>query len=206
MNEHISLICSRSPKERIPLLTNILYLYGIEQKKSIYMQTFLLHTSYYVNRLISYITNTDFNVVESYMFPIGAKSKTLKQQKINAQDFVFALEKIRNANLSISSSKVFAEKDWVDYIFDFEYEYQVVVIDSFEDLLKNTKKSFKEVKRIIERYCKKYHTEILLFMDEKEAKQYDFSNWKVSYIDKPFDFTFDESNHIIDITLKEEEK
>ena len=43
-------------------------------------------------------------------------------------------------------------------------------------------------------------------MDEKEAKQYDFSNWKVSHIDKPFAFIFDESNHVVDIILKEEEK
>lgn len=182
MNERISLIYSRNPKERIPLLINILDLYGIKEQKTIYMQSFLLRTSYYVNRLISHLSKINFQVIESYMFPVGAKTNALKEQKINVQDFILALEKVRHANIVISSSKVFPEQDWVDIIFDFDNEYQIIIIDSLEDLLKNTTKSFKCLKNTMEKYSQRYNAQIILFMNEKEFKKYNFTNWQVSSI------------------------
>ena len=203
--ENINVICSKSPKERIPLLTNFLYLYGIKENKNVYLQTFLLNSSYYVNQLISYISNIDFKIIESYMVPFTIKSNCLKRQKINSEDFIYALEKIRKSNIVISSTKIFEEQDWIDYIFDFNHEYQIIIVDNFADLLTKTKKSFKQIKLKIEKYSKKYNPKIILFMSEKELIKYHFSNWKISYIDKPFVFKYDKNNHIADIILKEDE-
>ncbi len=204
MNENISVISSRNPKERIFLLINILYLYGIKENKKIYMQSFLLHTSYYVNRLISYISKIDFKIIESYMFPVSNKNNTLKYKNINMKDFTFALKKIKESNIVIKDSKILDEQDWIDYIFNLNNEYQVIIIDNFEYLLKNTKNSFKEIKIKIEKYSKKYNTNVILFINEKELTKYKFNNWKVSNINSPFTFTFNKNNnHLLDINLKE---
>ena len=204
MNENISVISSRNPKERIFLLINILYLYGIKENKKIYMQSFLLHTSYYVNRLISYISKIDFKIIESYMFPVSNKNNTLKYKNINMKDFTFALKKIKESNIVIKDSKILDEQDWIDYIFNLNNEYQVIIIDNFEYLLKNTKNSFKEIKIKIEKYSKKYNTNVILFINEKELTKYKFNNWKVSNINSPFTFTFNKNNnHLLDIKLKE---
>lgn len=204
MNENISVISSRNPKERIFLLINILYLYGIKENKKIYMQSFLLHTSYYVNRLISYISKIDFKIIESYMFPVSNKNNTLKYKNINMKDFTFALKKIKESNIVIKDSKILDEQDWIDYIFNLNNEYQVIIIDNFECLLKNTKNSFKEIKIKIEKYSKKYNTNVILFINEKELTKYKFNNWKVSNINSPFTFTFNKNNnHLLDINLKE---
>ena len=180
--ENISIICSKSLKERICLLINILYLDGIKENKNIYMQTFLLKPTYYVNQLISYMTNVEFKIVESYMKPFSIKSNKLKQININKEDLVMALEKIRKANIVISSNKVFKEKDWLDYIFDLDNKYQI-----------------KNIKKKIEEYSEKYNAKIILFIDEKELIKYQFFDWKVSYVDKPFKFKYDKCNHLIDI-------
>ena len=197
--ENISIICSKSLKEKICLLINILYLDGIKENKNIYMQTFLLKPTYYVNQLISYMTNVEFKIVESYMKPFSIKSNKLKQININKEDLVMALEKIRKANIVISSNKVFKEKDWLDYIFDLDNKYQIIIVDNFEELVNKSRKSFKKIKKKIEEYSEKYNAKIILFIDEKELIKYQFFDWKVSYVDKPFKFKYDKCNHLIDI-------
>ena len=112
MNENISVISSRNPKERIPLLLNILYEYGINDKKSIYVQSFDVNSSYYINHLISLISKIDFKLVDSYMFPVGVKSNKLKSEKIDTKKFVSAIEEIRNSDIVISSSKIFNQELW----------------------------------------------------------------------------------------------
>ena len=107
MNDNISVILSDNLKFRMPLLINILEEYGIRKQKKVYMQAFLFNSSYYVNHLISLISKIDFKLVESYMFPVGAKINSLTKENIDYDKFMLALEKIRDSHIVISSNKIY---------------------------------------------------------------------------------------------------
>ncbi len=197
MNENISILTSKKPREKFPLLINILKEYGLNQKKKIYLQSFELYQSYYVNHLIALISGADFLLVESYMFPTGAKSRDLKKRRINGLKFVSAIEKIRDTNICISDSKIFENESWLDYVFDLSSTkaYQVIIIDNFEEFIRKTNENINVIKSKINKYCQKYKAEIILFMDDKDILKYDFSDWKISSIDSPFHFVFNNKNY-----------
>ncbi len=199
MNDNISVILSDNFKNRIPLLVNILKEYGIREQKRVYIQSFLFHSSHYVNRLISLISKIDFKLVESYIFPVGAKTKAVIKEKIDYNEFMSALEKIRHSNIVISSNKVFDE-DWLDYIFDKTIEpYDVIIIDDFDKFLKESNKDIKTIKETIEEYSKKYNTSVILFTNNSKLKN-NFLNWKIAKVNDPLEFVFDDKNYnIIDI-------
>ena len=206
VKEDISIICSRNPKERIPMLINILYEYGIKEKKKVYMQTFDLNSSYYINRLLSLITKTDFRLIESYMFPIGAKIKELQKTKINYKNFMMALEMLRESNIVISSSKVFSEESWLDYIFnqDIKDSYDVIIIDNFAKFLESCHEDAKVVKKVIQNYSQKYKASIILFASENDEFKEIFSNWQITKINETLTFIFDPFNYnILDIVRKD---
>ncbi len=198
MNENISVISSRNPKERIPLLLNILYEYGINEKKSIYVQSFDVNSSYYINHLISLISKIDFKLVDSYMFPVGAKSNKLKSEKIDTKKFVSAIEEIRNSDIVISSSKIFNQELWLDYVFDIDSikPYQVIIIDNFNEFVLKTEEYISTVRKRINEYSKKYNAEIILFINDSDIPNYN-THFKISDINKPFKFEYDKSNHSI---------
>ncbi len=201
MNESISVILSNNLKNRIALLINILEEYGIGERKKVYMQSFLFPSSYYVNRFISLISKIDFKLVESYMFPVGAKTNTFKKEKINHHEFLLALEKIRNSHIVISSQKIFKD-DWLDYVFDktINEPYDVIIIDDFDKFLKESKKDIKTIKKKIEEYSKKYNTCIILFAKDSRLKN-KFLDWKIAKVEEPLKFVFDDKNYnIIDIS------
>lgn len=199
MNDNISVILSDNFKNRIPLLVNILEEYGIREQKRVYVQSFLFHSSHYVNCLISLISKIDFKLVESYMFPIGAKTKAVIKEKIDDNEFMSALEKIRHSNIVISSNKVFDE-DWLDYIFDKTIEpYDVIIIDDFDKFLKESNKDIKTIKETIEEYSKKHNTSVILFANNSKLKN-NFLDWKIAKVNDPLEFVFDDKNYnIIDI-------
>ncbi len=194
INDNVSLLYFKSPKEKIPLLINILEEYGIKQNKKIYMQSFDIKSSYYVNHLISLISKINFKYIDSYMFPIGAKSNDLKNYKINANKFVEAIEKIRKSNISISTSKIYDDEDWLDYIFN--YSYQVIIIDNFDKFIEKSNKNTKTIIKTINNYTKKYKAEIILFTNDIK-KINTFKNFKTSIINDSFIFEYDKHNHQI---------
>lgn len=200
MNNNISVILSDNLINYIPLLINILEEYGIREQKKIYLQSFIFNSSYYVNRLISLISKIDFKLVESYMFPVGAKTKSLTKEKIDYNKFVLAIEKIRKSYIVISSNKVFDE-DWLDYIFDKNTieSYDVIIIDDFDKLLKESNKDIKMIKKTIEEYSKKNNTYVILFTEDSKLKN-KFLDWKIAKVNDPLKFVFDDKNYnIIDI-------
>lgn len=205
INDNISLLYNKNPKERIPLLINILEEYGIKQRKKIYMQSFDVKASYYVNHLISLISKIDFKLIDSYMFPVETTSNELKSYEIDANDFVSAIDAIRKSQIVISSDEVFPDEDWFDYIFDLSsvQPYQVIIIDNFAKLIEKSNKNIRTIKKIINRYVKKYQAEIILFMDDIDQFNNSFKNWKTAKINDYFSFEFDENNHKI---LKIDEK
>ncbi len=197
MNDNISVILSDNLKKRIPMLINILEEYGIREQKKVYMQAFLFNSSNYVNKLISLISKIDFKLVESYMFPVGAKRNTLKKEKIDYNKFILTLEKIRNSNIVISSNKIFNE-DWLDYIFDKTTiePYDVIIIDDFDKFLKKSNKDIKTIKKTIEEYSKKHNTSIILFAKDSILEN-NFLDWKIAKVDEPLKFVFDDKNYNI---------
>ena len=196
MNDNISVILSDNLKFRMPLLINILEEYGIRKQKKVYMQAFLFNSSYYVNHLISLISKIDFKLVESYMFPVGAKINSLTKENIDYDKFMLALEKIRDSHIVISSNKIFNE-NWLNYIFDNTYD--VVIIDDFDKFIKESNKNIKTIKKKIEKYCKKYNSQVILFAKDSILKN-EFLDWKIAKIDDPLEFVFDDKNYnIIDI-------
>ncbi len=199
MNDNISVILSDNFKNRMPLLINILEEYGIREQKRVYMQTFLFNSSYYVNHLISLISKIDFKLVESYMFPVGSKTKTLINKKIDYNEFMSALEKIRNSHIVVSSNKIFNE-DWLDYIFDKTIEpYDVIIIDDFDRFLKESYEDIKTIKKTIEGYSKKNNTCVILFAKDETLKN-KLLGWKIAKVNEPLEFMFDDKNYnIIDI-------
>lgn len=200
MNDNISVILSDNLNNHIPLLINILEVYGIKQQKRIYMQSFIFHSSYYLNHLISLISKIDFKLVKSYMFPIGSKRKILTKEPINYNKFLLALEKIRKSNIVISSNKVFNE-DWLNYIFEKNpiEPYDVIIIDDFNKLLQKSHKDIKTIKETIEQYSKKHNTHIILFTKDNVLKN-NFNNWKIAKVNDPLAFVFNHNNYnLIDI-------
>lgn len=200
MNDNISVILSKNFKKRIPLLINILEEYGIKEQKRVYMQAFLFPSSYYVNRLISLISKIDFKLTESYMLPTKAKTNFLAKSKLDYHKFMLALEKIRKANIIISSHKVFKE-DLLDYIFDEGViePYDAIIIDDFDSFLEKSNKDIETIKQAIEAYSKKHNTYVILFMKDSNLKNH-FLNWEIAQIDDPLEFKFDDKNYnIIDI-------
>ena len=203
MNENISVICSETPKERIPLLLNILKEYGIMQHKKVYVQSFDVKKDYYINHLISLIGKIDFKLVESYMFPIEVKSE--KEKKINSKSFILALEKLRNSDITIKDNKEFKKVTWLNYVFDLAstLTYQVIIIDNFNEFLERSEESLECIMNRIEKYSKRYHAEIILFMNEMDYHK--FLNWKVSKVNDPFEFNYDPHHHsILGIERKDE--
>ena len=194
MNDNIFVILSDNLKKRIPMLINILEEYGIREQKKVYMQAFLFNFSNYVNKLISLISKIDFKLVESYMFPVGAKRNTLKKEKIDHSKFILTLEKIRDSHIVISSNKIFNE-DWLDYIFD------KTTIEPYDDkFLKKSNKDIKTIKKTIEEYSKKHNTPIILFAKDSILEN-NFLDWKIAKVDEPLKFVFDDKNYnIIDIS------
>ncbi len=200
MNDNISVILSDNLNNHIPLLINILEVYGIREQKKIYLQSFIFNSSYYVNRLISLISKIDFKLVESYMFPVGAKTKAVTKEKIDYNKFVLAIEKIRKSYIVISNNKVFDE-DWLDYIFDKNTieSYDVIIIDDFDKLLKESNKDIKMIKKTIEEYSKKNNTYVILFTEDSKLKN-KFLDWKIAKVNDSLKFVFDDKNYnIIDI-------
>ena len=200
MNSNISVISSRNPKERIPLLVNILYEYGIKQNKSIYFQAFDINTTFYVNHLISLISKIDFKLVESYMFPVITKSEKLRNQKIDTQKLFTAIETIRNSNINISSNKVLDKENWLDYVFDYSLPYSVIIIDNFKTFIDKVDIDINIIKKHINKYCQKFNAEVILFMNDSDKDKYSFPRWKNSQVSDAFIFEFDKSNYnILDI-------
>ena len=205
MNHNISVIFSKNPKERIPLLLNILYEYGINQGKSVHLQSFDVNQSFYVNHLVSLISKIDFKLVESYMFPIDVKVQ-LKEKNIDSLEFVSALEKIRTAQIKLSSSKPLTDESWLDYVFDLSSlkPFQVIIIDNFGEFIDKSNKDIEVIMKTIEKYSKKYKCEIVLFINDKDLSKYSFPSWKVAHINEPLVFKYDSHNHnIVDIVEKE---
>lgn len=199
MNDNISVILSDNFKNWMSLLVNILEEYGIRKQKRVYVQSFLFHSSHYVNRLISLISKLDFKLVESYMFPVGAKTKAVTKENIDYNEFMSALEKIRNSHIVISSNKNFNE-NWLDYTFDKTIEsYDVIIIDDFDEFLEKSYARIKTIKKTIEEYSKKNNTCVILFAKDKTLKN-KFSDWKIAKVNEPLEFIFDDKNYnIIDI-------
>ncbi len=170
------------------------------QKKKVYLQSFNLSSYYYINRLISLISKIDFKLVESYMFPIGTKIDILTKERIDYNEFMLALEKIRNSRLVISSNKIFND-DWLDYIFDKTTikPYDVIIIDNFDKFLKESNKDIKTIKRTIQKYSKKYNTCVILFTKDDILRN-QFLDWNFAKINDSLKFVFDDKNYnIIDI-------
>lgn len=205
-NDHVSLLYSKNSKEKIPLLINLLKEYGIHQKKKIYIQSFDMKASYYVHHLISLISKIDFKIIDSYMFPVGAKNNEMKNCKIDAEQFVMAIEAIRESDIVISSSKAFPDEDWLDYVFDLSsiQPYQVIIIDNFDKFIEESNKNLRTIQKIINCYVKKYKAEVILFMSHLEKYDQSFQNWKVTHINDSFIFEYDKNNHQILRILEKE--
>lgn len=201
MNDNISVISSRNPKERIPLLINILYEYGIRQEKRILFQNFDIDTSFYINHLLSLISKIDFKLIESYMLPVD-EDNHLKNKDIDNKTFLTALEKIRKSHIVIKNYKSWKDGNWLDYIFNFNNPYSVIIIDNFATFIEKTKMDINTIKRRINQYSKKYNAEIILFINDSKLKKYSFPNWKKSKVNEPFRFKFDKDNYSI-LEIKE---
>ena len=85
---------------------------------------------------------------------------------------ISAIEKIRKANVSISSSKINEKENWLDDLFDLSTiePYQVIIIDNFDKFLKVCNEDTIMVKKTIQEYSKKYHTMIILFTNNETLK------------------------------------
>ena len=142
------------------------------------------------------ISKIEFKLVESYMFPVGPKIHGLINQKIDYNEFLSALEQIRKSNIIVSSNKVFNE-DWLDYIFDKTIEpYDVIIIDDFDNFLKESNKDIKTIKETIEEYSKKNDTSIILFAKDNVLVN-KFLNWKIAKANDPLEFVFDDKSYLI---------
>ena len=204
MNQHISVIWSKNAKERLPLLINILYEYGIKQNKSIYFQAFDLNSHLYVNHLIALISKIDYKLVESYMYPTMAKSNNLQNQKIDVGKFMLALETIRKAKITISNTKIL-EEDWLNYVFDYSLPNSVIIIDNFKTFIDKVNIDMNLIKKHINRYSQKFKAEIILFMNNSDKEKYTFKRWVNAQVNEPFILEFEEQNHnILDINRKED--
>lgn len=196
MKENISLIYSNDITERYKFLINLLKEYGINQNKKIYLYSFELNYNYYVNHLISLLSKIDYLVIVSYMNPTMTMSLELQSKKIDRDSFIDAIETVRNSNIIISSTKVFEEESYLEYIFNLEKiePYDVVIIDDFRSFVNKTEENVDEIIKHIEKYIKKFNTEVVLFIDEDDLEKYNLENIKKSSLDENIKFIYDENN------------
>lgn len=172
LENDITVIASRPLNGKVNLTRNILYEFGIKQKKKIRMFHFDNPSSFYVEKLTSLISSVDEKEINTYFHPCRHRKKRLK---IKAKPFIKALEQIINSNIEMVDLEFrIVLGDILDYILDYDEEYQtdLMIIDTFDSLVKKSKFSKEEVLRKLKAYAKKYHTKIVLLSNvDRKAEE-----------------------------------
>ena len=195
--KEISIITSKNLNERIPFLINLINEYAIKEHKSVYMPLFAVQKKYYLSKLIALLSGESYKLIETYLDPTLGVSHT-QNQKINAEKFVSALEKIRASNLILNSTK-FLDETYLEYIFLYYTKYNCIIIDDFEAFLKNTPEDVETIFKVIKKYCKETKSEVIIFMNENQIEDYQIPhNIKISRIDSEIKITYNPKNFKIE--------
>lgn len=172
LENDITVIASRPLNGKVNLTLDVLYEFGIKQKKKIRMFHFDNPSSFYVEKLTSLISNIDEREIHEYFHPCRHQRNHLK---IKAKPFIKALEKVINSNIEMVDLEFgIVLEDMLDYLLDYDEKYltDLIIIDTFDSLVKKSKFPKDEVLRKLKEYAKKYHTKIVLLSNvDRKAEE-----------------------------------
>lgn len=176
MNNNITLIIT-TPFAKSLLITNILNELSIKDNKKTVLFSFCIRCEYYFRKLISFLSGIDIRLVSKYLYPYTTHSKNIKD-KIDSDKIIKALETIQNSNIVMINEQGFNNKDYIDYILNFN-DADNIIIDNFNAFLNKERYSIDKLFNIIKEKNKKF----VFIMTDKNNEQDKIINKFSKYID-----------------------
>lgn len=176
MNNNITLIIT-TPFAKSLLITNILNELSIKDNKKTVLFSFCIRCEYYFRKLISFLSGINIRLVSKYLYPYTTHSKNIKD-KIDSDKIIKALETIQNSNIVMINEQGFNNKDYIDYILNFN-DADNIIIDNFNVFLNKERYSIDKLFNIIKEKNKKF----VFIMTDKNNEQDKIINKFSKYID-----------------------
>lgn len=148
-----------SQNSRTLSIINLLNELSIKDKYKTVLFSFNISCNYYLQKLISFLSGININLISKYFYPYTTLSKQ-NMDKINRDKFLGSIEQIQSSGILMNNEKYDVDKDYMDYILDYS-ESDVLIIDDFNALLDRTKYSLDEILIMIK---EKKDTRLVLFV------------------------------------------
>ena len=173
LNNDITFIVT-SPNTRTLSIINLLNELSIKDKYKTILFSLNISSNYYLQKLISFLSSINSNLITKYFYPCSTISKKNKD-KINRNRFINSIEKVQNSNILMNCEKYILDKDYIDYVLDY------LENDGFYELLDKTKYSLDEIKK---RVNKRKNVHLVIFIRTRYKKKVirEFNNKKQNYI------------------------
>ncbi len=195
--KEISVITSKKRNEKVPFLINLINEYAIKEHKSVYVPLFAVQKNDYLSKLIALLSKEPYELIKTYLDPTLRVSHA-QNKKINMEKVVSAIEKIRDSNLVLSRTK-FLDETYLEYLFLYYTKYDCIIIEDFDAFLKNTLEDIDTIFKVIKKYCEETKGEVIIFMNEKELKEYKIPhNIKIGRLDNEIKITYNPKNFKIE--------
>lgn len=170
LKNDITVIASRPINGKVQLTLNILYELGIKQKKHITMFQLDDPSSFYVEKLVSLISQIDDKKVHHYFHPCQG----LERPFVIKSEFITAIEQISQSNinmcdLSISTLSI----DIIDYILEYDEEHKtdVIIINTFDSVIKKSQYTITEILKKIKNDINQYQTHVIFLCHVEQISE-----------------------------------
>lgn len=162
----ITILAARPACGKGAITSELLYKYTIKENKKTLLYSLDDGDDYYITHLISRISNIPTIDVRKYFHPCHGVSKG--SNKIDRDKFIDAIEIIQKSDFIINSN-LFLACDVMDYLEEYlELEkLDLLIINSLDYLLKESKYSLEEILIKLKDFSKKYNTHIILWNNVK---------------------------------------
>jgi len=214
LNNKITIIITSSNSRTLSII-NLLNELSIKDKYKTTLFSFNISCNYYLQKLISFLSGININLIAKYFYPYAIFTKHNKD-KINRDKFLDSIEQIQDSAILMNDKKYVYDKDYIDYIFDYS-ESEVLLIEDFYMLLNKTKYSLDE---ILIRIKEKKDIHLVFFVNtrykEKIIKQFNdiiknyifidgcncgnYKDININILNKTIKLKFNKMNQIMEVT------
>ena len=173
MESNLTILGARPGCGRPAIEAEFLYKYVIEKNKKTFLFSFSDDDTFYIEHLISRMTDISPFDIRHYFHPCYGTSKNNK--RIDRDKFIDAIETIQRRKFYINANP-FISNDYLDYILEFNdlESFDIIIIDDLDRLLQKSKYTVDEILTRLKESCKKHNTHIIF--DNQLSR--DIFKWK----------------------------
>lgn len=184
LQSKITVIASRPMSGRVNMLLYLLDSFGIKQSETIKLYNLVDSSIWYTMKMISFVSGISYDIVHQCFYPCHYAGKG-KNNSIDKELFMGAIEKLQKSNIYMYDFDYVLENDIIEQILEQETDRktnQFIVINNFEELVKQSKYDAKELLSQLYDYAKYEEVHIILMENVKREAE-EQASYDMSYID-----------------------